>query len=412
MNRLDAAMAFFAFLTGFAPPLSIALANGAWIGLALCAAADFALRRKTPGRLPTPVNLPLAAFLAAWLAAGLLGMDPAESLARFPKELRFAVFFLLLWAGGGRFRSVALKGYLWGAGAAAVFGLVQFGISSFGLLEPRPGWMSEKAAAYLTLRVGRVHGAVHPLTFAAVLLPAALLWTARFLDEETPRRRGLALLGAAGTGTVFLLTQSRGPWLAAALGFLTLAVLHPRRLRLLAPAAVFAALLLAHPAMRRRIATFSETRTDPSAVIRLTLWRNGLFLARKHPWTGVGPGMARAAADRHRDDPGFAPNPHGMENDLHNLFLHHMVERGVLGLAALLWLLAAPMRMAWKTFRAPPSETALPGHAALALFAFFLSFPILNFTERAFDDAEVALLYWILAAAACRLPRRDPPHDP
>ncbi|HRY30615.1 MAG TPA: O-antigen ligase family protein, partial [Elusimicrobiota bacterium] len=200
---------------------------------------------------------------------------------------------------------------------------------------------------------------------------------------------------------VLLLTQSRGPWLGALLGLFLIAVFHPKRLWLTPPMLLLAAMMFLSPALSSRAATLTEKHTDQSTVTRVVLWQDGLYVAKRHWLSGAGPDQLRNATERYRTEKKFPPNPYGFESDMHNQYLQHLAERGVIGLAALLWLMGVPLWKSWAVYRRERKD--LPGNTegaavSLALLACFSSFFVVNLTERAFDDAEVALVFWLMAA--------------
>ena len=73
---------------------------------------------------------------------------------------------------------------------------------------------------------------------------------------------------------------------------------------------------------------FQSIGDEPGSLGRLTLWSGGLTVFVRHPF-GVGQGNAIPALERELgvDVP---------EDNLHNLYLQHLVETGLLGLAAYL----------------------------------------------------------------------------
>jgi O-antigen ligase len=386
----------FAFLTGFLPNLSIAGAYVAGGGLLAVMGYGLATGRVKAHR--TPWDVPFAAFLAVWAAASLAGLDPAASLSRFPTQLRILLCYLLVWAGPEFGTRPALRGYVWGASTAVLYGLLQYAVTK--LAGPEAAFwatLPPKAAEYLTLKVGRVHGAVHPLTYAENILPLLFLSVANYLKADDARRAAAAGAGALAVGVTLLLTQSRGPWLGAALGLTVMGILHPRRIRLLPALAVLAALIVLHPALRSRAETLLRGHRDESSNIRLALWRGGAKLWRDNRLTGVGPARLGEAARAYAGRPDWPGLPAGFESDLHNQYLQHAVERGTAGLLALLWLMAVPLRTAWKAWRERGPST---GELPLALTAYFAAFFVVNATERALDDAEVSLVFWTLAACA------------
>lgn len=389
-NRaVTTALTVFAFLMGFFPPLSIACAYVSLGVFCLLALAACLTGRESFRPVRTFFDAPLLFFLGVWLATSLLGLDVTKSFGKFPSQLRFVFFYLLLWVGGGRYKSVAFKGYLWGAALACVYGILQVLASKAGLTAEAP--------LYLALKSGRAHGAVHPLTYAEVILPFFFLGTVFFVEADDRRD---ACLGAGWfllSGTALLLSQGRGPWLAAVAGVGVLAFCHPRRIRFLGCLALIVAGILLFPTTRNRLGSMSPDVEDQSKSHRMILWHNAWEVVGQHWMKGVGPGNLRKAVLGNAGETDFIPDPWGHDGDAHNEYLQHLAERGVFGLAALLWLFTTPLVSFAKALHSSSTQ-GVPRRILWGLLAFYVAFFIFNLTERAFDSAEPAMVFWILAA--------------
>lgn len=399
--------AALAFLTGFAPNLSIAAASAAWLGLAVVWLVSLARRKEVFTPVRTAMDGALALYLGIWLLAALCGIDALGSLQKFQSQTRFLVFYLLLWSFAGRSAAAALRGYLWGAGTAVAYGLAQYVFWQVILQDQPPAWFGElgrSAQHYISLHTGRVHGAVHPLTYAETITPALLFFAVSYLESEGRRR--WAWFGAlCAAGAAMILSQSRGPWLGAAAGLVLITAFHRRRIRLAPFIALAGLLLTGMPDLRGRLSTLSEYK-DYSSTTRLDLWRGGLYIARQHPWLGVGPGQLKRATYLYMARPEFPRPDLRYAGDMHNLYIQQLASQGILGLAALLVLLGMPFGMAFRAYRKAATEGRPEAAALLALTAYYAAFLIFNVTERAFEDAEVSLVFWVLTAATASLAAR------
>jgi O-antigen ligase len=122
-------------------------------------------------------------------------------------------------------------------------------------------------------------------------------------------------------------------------------------------------------------------------VDRLAMAAAGLRIIRAHPWLGIGPGLMGRVYPAWRVDWAVQEtNPH-----LHNDILNIAAERGVLGLAAWIWLMAAICLGAWRVLRyAGPLGVGGPeARAALAALAAFLT---MGMFEYNFSDSEVVVI--------------------
>ncbi|MBI2362963.1 MAG: O-antigen ligase family protein [Elusimicrobia bacterium] len=125
---------------------------------------------------------------------------------------------------------------------------------------------------------------------------------------------------------------------------------------------------------------------------RLTLWDVAVRMGLDHPWTGVGVNNYRA----------LLPSYHrGSFEDFttswgtaHNLYLHHFAERGLVGLAALGWLLWTMASRAFARAR------RAPGFWTLWAWGTTVAFLVMNLTEVALQTELVWLLVWTVWLAA------------
>lgn len=381
---VDAGLCLFAA----ALPLSIAAANAGWVlaaaGLLLCAFEG------TPvawARWRGPLTAPLAVYLAAALVATAVAPRPVEALAQFHKDAHKLVLYALL---GAAFAVAsprrALTAFLVGATAAALVGLGQ---TASGTLGPDP--------------LRRAHAFVHPVTFGELMAFAAL-GTGAFLlapDPRAPRRAVVALGGLLGAALFF--SNTRGAFAGAAAGLCAMGALVPawrRRLALAAVAslALFTALDLAWPSRSLIRGLLGQTPQDvgeaQTQFARLYMWKGAVQMAADHPWLGVGIGGYREFLPRYVPV-SFDGNETSMGN-AHNLYLHHLAERGLLGLAALGWLLWSYAARAARRAAASPDALRLWSFGAAAAFL------VMNLTEAALQVEVVwmtAVLVWTAAEA-------------
>ena len=124
------------------------------------------------------------------------------------------------------------------------------------------------------------------------------------------------------------------------------------------------------------------------------MWRSGGAMLQERPLLGVGPGGVK------REYPRFAV-PEAVKQrtgHLHNTPLQILVERGLLGLAAWLWIwVAFYVRAGTLLYRLGPdrreSRALIVGSLA-AVTGFLVS----GVSEYNFGDSEVVLVAWTLMA--------------
>lgn len=220
----------------------------------------------------------------------------------------------------------------------------------------------------------------HPNILGGILVAGLLALTAPYLRNSSRSRAAwlmVLLISCAG----LLVSFSRAAWLGGGVAGAVLIggilAIRPWRQRFgraaLVPAlagiivvVVFAALRWDLVAARLRPAA-SETETR-SITERQVLMDASLSLIRRAPATGIGAGgFSSASVPLLRDVPNTLPQP------VHNLPLLLTAELGVLGGALWLWLMLAPMGLAWRAAGAWRARDGPPVQAPADLWTWSLT---------------------------------------
>ncbi|MDQ3855122.1 MAG: O-antigen ligase family protein, partial [Chloroflexota bacterium] len=224
------------------------------------------------------------------------------------------------------------------------------------------------------------------------------------LDAGLRRRvyLGAALLLCA----VSLLSGSRGNWIALGVAAVLVALLT-RRFRWLVPAAAAGVLsLLAMIATgQNRLATLFRTGRG-SGDTRERLWRAAIAEIRREPLFGRGLGdvgwMRRYIPAKRLASTELV--------DAHNLFLDFWTKLGLLGLASILWLVAAFYWVAWGVYRRGERTDRV---VAIGLMAAMTGAVVHGMLDAFYFGLQLAVLFWfslgvveVLARREARLPRR------
>jgi hypothetical protein len=438
-----------AFLVGFSPFFSIAATNVAFSVFLLLWMIDL-FRKKTnfhPYR--TSFDFVLLAYFLVWAAAALAGFSPLSSFKKIIVFQHPLVFYVLLFSYRGELIPSALYGLGVGAGLNVLYGWGQLVLWQWVYdyaNGSRPEWLMmvrEKWRAYLTLSPGqgRIHGAFHLLTYSELLLPPFFFFGARFLERGKSMLYLLAFLLAGGA---LIFTAERGPFLGALFGIALMAFHHPRRRLLIGPVSILMLMLWYNPVFRHRMGgspveqpetstplssmgkgsaenpvtkthsmnTISRVITQKANLIkhdhRMNLWRGGLYIASRHLFLGVGPGQIGPVTAIYKKNADFPPNPEGQENDLHSFYIQRLAEMGLPGLVVSVWVIFVFFGTGREFYRQRETisirftefKPELVNALSLGVWALFSAYGVINLTERAFDDAEVSIVFWILAASS------------
>ena len=349
------------------------------------------------------VGAPVIAFFAVSTLSALMSSYPVESLLELKEIFLFAAP-LVTWAS---FRDPDARARGREVFALGILGAVLVGLYQTATAEPAPGDEIFRATGPLG----------HYMTFSGVLLVSIpLLLTIRG-GFKTLASHAVAALAVGMIG----LTLTRSAWIGCVVALLLFFLTGFVRAKKggarrsgapLKPALVGMGLVIAFVIVVLVLATFAGpdvlhergasifSLDDPSNVDRLAMAATGLKFIKAYPWLGIGPGLMEQRYEAWVVDWAVrSTNPH-----LHNNVLQVAAERGLVGLAAWLWMIAAFIVVAWRVLRASgPSGPGGPeSRAALAAIFGFLA---MGMFEYNFSDSEVlmALLYVIslpLAASA------------
>ena len=386
-SPLSTALALCALLL----PVSIAGTNAA-LGL-LTVALAFRARRDGRHIIAAWLSEPALAALALYAVVGLIAAAassaPAASLHDAAKDLhRFWALGLFVGALALEPKAPLRPALGVSLGAIALYGVVQ---AVFGVQPDE--------------QMVRAHGFVHPVVFGEQMA-LAVLGGACVLLRPTPRAaRGAAAAFTAVVFAALVLSQTRMALLAACAGFTLMALLEPRARRWALPVLlVVVAVGLAWEFIPNSGRTISALLTPyaPSNPhqARWALWDAAIRMFRDHPLFGVGPGGYRRLFLTYHPGALDGENNWG---SAHNLYLHQLAERGLLGAAALLVLCATLFARA---VRAARSDTDTRALWAAGSFAAFLA---MSFTETAFQNEQFStllLLVWAWGTISLR-PRRE-----
>jgi O-antigen ligase len=348
-----------------------------------------------------PLAAPVLLFLAATAVAVAFSLDPALSARKaFQHAWTIPVYFVAMEQLRGRTdrARLLLTVLVLTTGVVAIYGIVQhyFGIDALriGGNDPR-----------LYVKNGDYFHSVgffdHHLTYGNQVMMVLLLAAGLFVPRPS-RRMTIALVVATALALVaFFFSYARGPILGLGAGLLFLGYLKgPRALAVAAAAglAIGGTFYAASPTLRDRID--SSFRGNQN-VERIITWQTSIDVIRDHPWTGVGPGVYRRIIMDYRRgyNVSFTSRSHA-----HNAFLQVLAAQGIVGFLPFLWMLTRLFAIGiGRYYSCGPGgrayrETVRAGLAAMVAFC------VAGLFQNNFEDGEVAMLFWLLAAVVLRGP--------
>ncbi len=412
-------------------PVSIFASEAVFLSLSVLV---LAARLATRGAAfpATPLDTPLVSLVVWTLLAASFARDPARSHEDAKKLVLFALFYVAVEVlARERDRERVLSAALLGGLALAGLMVLQRLFLGYDRLDRRPdGFLGHYMSAsgvtmgVLVLAVARlafgprarlraaglalpllVLGGVGAVAIAATaglavvatrLCVAALgvLAAAVALSRSPAARAAEATLPAVVAPVAawaLIASQTRSAWVGAVAGLAVLAFLRAPRLLWVVAAATAAILVLRPAALTGRL-----TLADASSRDRYYMWQAGLDMVLDKPVFGQGPGMILVEYPRYR----WAEATHPMQPHLHNNLMQFAAERGLPGLAFLLWwaivALAAAVREARRRGAGWPAAGALAALGAVFVAGLF---------EYNLGDSEVLMLLLLLTAVPFALGR-------
>ncbi len=335
-----------------------------------------------------PLAAPVLAFSAVTVLSALLSGHPLASVEAAKGLLLAAALYIT--ADALREPATAerfLLGLTVAAAVAALVGLLQVGLCPPPDTPPiRPRWLYH--------RCDRAHGffSIY-MTLAGVLSLVLLATLPRLLSPGAARRR----LGIPWLVMLWglIVTYTRGAWIGFAGGVFTVsATVRRGRWVLVGGLVVLAAsALLAPYELRHRFLSMADPE-EAGVRERIYMWKSGLAMWRERPILGVGPGGVKRDYVRYAREEAVKKRT----GHVHDTPLQILVERGVLGLAAWLWLWLAFYGDAIRRLRRLPAGAVAERALVVGAIAAITGFLIGGLSEYNFGDSEVVMVAWVVMA--------------
>jgi O-antigen ligase len=356
--------------------LSIAAAQILLGALLLCWITGM-VRDKTRPTAPT-FFVALLAYAGITLISSIFSIAPLESFIDDRQLSLFLIVPAVYDLARGHRATTATDVIVTVGGAAAVYGIVQYGMLHFDSLGQRPrGTLG------------------HYMTYSGTLMLVVGVAGARLVFGT--RDRVWPALVMPALVVALSLTLTRSAWVGACVAVGVLFILKDLRLLGLLPVVAALFFAFAPDSVTNRMMSMFDLR-DPSNRDRLAMARTGAAMVRDFPLTGVGPAMIPKLYTQYRDpDAVQAMNPH-----LHNVPLQIAAERGLPALAIWIAFIAVLAYNLFRIFRSERDQTLAA--AGLATIASMLSAGLFEYN---FGDSEFLMLFLVLVTLPFAASRRD-----
>jgi O-antigen ligase len=374
LDRFSALLLF-----GFVGSLqfSIALAHILLSAMFVCWTALLIRDRRVPSA-PTFV-VPLAIYGVITLVSSAFSVDPMASVIDSKQLVLFAIVPAVYDIARGQKASTVIDVIVSVGAAAAVFGIIQYGVLHYDNLGQRPtGTLS------------------HYMTYSGILMLVICAAVARLVFGSRDRMWPALVMPALVVA--LSLTFTRNAWIGACFAVGLLLVLKDFRLSALLPVIVAMLVVLAPEGLINRL-TSTFNAQDPANQDRFAMIEIGARMVRDHPLTGVGPNMVPRLYEEYRPDYAVNQvNPH-----LHNVPLQIAAERGLPAVAVWTWFVVALTVALFRLFRRQVENRVMAATGLAAVASMFAA----GLFEYNFGDSEFLMLFLVLVTLPFAFARSD-----
>jgi O-antigen ligase len=334
-------------------------------------------------RLLTPVDLAFLFWLGSGILSTVFAVDPLASLDKLRKIFMIGTVYLFAFnvRSETRLERVVLV-FLLSALVASAIGIVDYLSHPFGV-------------------DGRTRGTLsHYMTMGGLLMFAASLSVSLALFAKAGGWRAVFLWVCAAANTACLaVTFTRSAWIGFLAAVVTIFAFKRRVLLLVLPVVLVLFYVTAPGGFQERIQSMVDP-SHPANVERTHMWRAGLEIFKDHPLAGVGLMDQSELYEQYRSSE--ARESHG---HFHNIFVQVAAARGILGLAAFVYLLWAMGAAILRGRRAAQSVSPFANALATGAFGAYLGFILSGLFEWNFGDSEVIMVVYFLVGLAIAITR-------
>lgn len=332
------------------------------------------------GRLP--LLRPFLLFAALTVLSAILSDDPIRSLKDSRQLFQVLIFYCALNTLRNEKEAGALVKVLFGAAAvASAYSLI--------LALGRPLGLGSRLSGFFSIY----------MTLGGFLLIAVALALAYLVVPGKNVRKGWVAAAAAVMFAALVATLSRNAWIGLFAAAAVLIIVQKSRWAggvLLA--AVVAAVLFGPASVRDRVRSMANLKSTAAAE-RVHIWKSGLAMIGDRPLLGFGLDNIKKNYSRYVR-PGALKR---RTSHIHNNILQVAAERGLLALAAWLWIWWAFFWQAGHRIRLAASSGFGRRFLLVGSFAAITGFHAAGMFEYNFGDSEVVMLaYFVMALSFVR----------
>lgn len=352
----------------------------------------------------TPIHFLVLLYWAIATVATALSPVKAAAFTGWVKLTLYLLLFALVsrLLRSPRARNWTIMLYLHTALIVSVYGIRQ---RIFGA-EQLATWSDPTSIAGKTIRVYSYLG--NPNLLAGYLIPAILLSLAAIFVWRGGLPKLLAATMLICNTLCMVFTDSRGGWIGLAVALIVFAGLliywlqpymSPFWRTWSLPIAlgtivglILAAVIFVEP-VRNRVSTIFVGRRDSSNNFRMNVWAAVIDMIRARPLLGIGPGNTAF----NKIYPLFQ-RPRYTALSAYSIFLEVLVETGIIGFTAFLWLLLVTFNQGFVQLQRLRNLGNREGYWLIAAIAILVGMLGHGLVDTVWYRPEVNTLWWLTVA--------------
>ncbi len=338
----------------------------------------------------TPLDAPVALFALVLFISAVTSFAPVSSIKIFLVYFAFVLGFYLT------VNAVRTKGQLYAliismlfAGAAvALYGIYQH---MFGFAEGTT-WTDTEMFEDIETRVISTFG--NPNVLGEYLLLLIPVSAGYILSRPSSFNKGVSLAVTALLSVCMVFTYSRGNWIGLIVAIILFCMFYDGRIAWLGVLAAFFVPILMPQTVINRFMSIGDT-TDTSTSYRVYIWMGTIAMLKDYWMSGIGLGSDAFNMIYPFYSYSGIVAPHS-----HNLYLHIIVENGIMGMAVFLIIVFTYYRMAISSIVADKKDKMLRA-TITGLSAGMFGYLVQGMFDNVWYNYRIVFMFYIILALTC-----------
>lgn len=338
----------------------------------------------------TPLDAPIAVFALVLFISSVTSFAPTSSIKIFLVYFAFVLgFYLTVNAVGTKSQLYALITAMLFAGAAvAIYGIYQH---IFGFAEGTT-WTDTEMFENIETRVISTFGNPNVLgEYLLLLIPVAAGY---ILSRPSNFNKAISVVITALLALCMVYTYSRGNWIGLIVAIVLFCMFFDGRIVWLGVLFAFFVPMLLPQNVIDRFLSIGDT-TDTSTSYRVYIWMGSIAMLKEYWMSGIGLGSDAFNMIYPFYSYSGIVAPHS-----HNLYLHILVENGIMGMIVFLVIVFTYYRMAISTIINTKKDKMLKA-TITGLSAGMFGYLVQGMFDNVWYNYRIVFMFYIIIALTC-----------